>query len=264
MSDIKIVFTETANNIEMFIGNPLNRIYRLSKSENFKYETEGVKYLTYFADISDFLNDVKANSKGLHIINEVINIEVNAQSRSWDSTALKNMLHDGGFKWIMEEPYKDKPNKKPIKTINAMEDFLVDVNEKTFWLAGKEGGKQYIDFKFKKANSNAILNENIYIKAIGLYTGYGNSIQEFTKNNRAKKIKIFFSKEYTGGIGLNPVCFDEINYVLELFDKQGQHIFYFKEPVPAKTIRILIEDTYIGYDNIIGLNDVIFYGITAL
>lgn len=247
------------NTLKIYLGEPLKRYYTLVKSGNMKFQKEGWRSLDYQTDINDFLNDVKQHKQNLYAAHDLFFIEAVAENRQWDEAKVKEMLQNAAFKWIMEEPYRDNPERKPLRNINAMEDFMLDQNEKTAWIAGAEGSKHNIDFIFKTLKQGQRLQNNVVIKAIGFHPGFGQTPGEYVKYSRIKKIQIMFSRDYSGGIGSNQICYDYRNFSVALPDRQGLHVIYFNDPIPAKTVRIFIQDTHIGYDNIIGLNEVLFY-----
>lgn len=254
---------DNRNNFLMYISGPLKRVYKLRLAEEGHYVKKGLRLLSYSTDVHDFTASVKAGVSNLYVVTDHYFTEISASSRLWDGEEFDKMLKTPFIKWLMEEPYKDNPTRQPVRVIKTMEDFMLDQNQKTGWVSKKKGSNHRINITFKSIQGAEKLNRSVMIKAIGFYSGFGKTPAEFAKTNRMKKIKLFFSTEYRGGIGLNRICFDSgNNYEMELKDTQELQIIYFNKPVPAKSLRILIEDTYIGYDNITGLNEIIFFGET--
>ncbi len=248
--------------MKIHIGKPLNRTYTLVKNRNFKYNSDTAKYLKYLTDAKDFLNSVQRHKQNLYVANERYSINVETPTSLWDKSTLKRAILNPAFKWIMEEPYMNNPDKKPIRDITNMEDFLLDQNEKTGWVALEHSKTTTINFIFKSLQSGGQkLNRSVLLKAMGIYTGYGKTPTEFARYNRIKKLRLYFSSQYRGGIGKNRICFDENNFIINLPDKQGLHLIYFERTIPFKYLKFFIEDYYIGYDNKIGLNEVTFYVI---
>jgi hypothetical protein len=242
----------------------LKRTYRLSLINQAHAANKGLRLLTYSTDINDFTDAVKASGSNLYTVADHYLTEISASSRLWNKETLENMIKNPYIKWLMEEPYKDNPSRQPVRVIRTMEDFMLDQNPKTGWISKDKGSRHRIDITFKSIQGGEHLDKNVLIKAIGFNLGYGKTPSEYVKTNRIKRIKLLFSEEYRGGIGLNRICFDSLNnFEAELTDTPELQIIYFNKPVPAKTLRILIEDTYIGYDNVTGLNEIIFYGESA-
>ncbi len=258
---IKIILKSVnENEMKIHIGKPLSRTYTLVKKNKMIFNSKQIQYLTYKTDVKDFLKAVETHKRNLYIANERYSISLEAPEPAWDEPTLKRIMLNPAFKWIMEEPYKDNPDKKPIRNIKDMKDFILDQNEKTGWIAKNHSKKTNFNFIFKSLQGGGKkLKRSVLLKAIGIYTGYGKTPGEFAKNNRVRKLKLFFSSQYSGGIGKNRICFDENNYEIKLPDNQGLHVIYFKKTIPFKYLKFFIEDYYIGYDNKLGLNEVIFY-----